>query len=254
MGESAKLYANPGRIEIKRGSERLQIMSTIRENIQTVYTRIADACNRSGRSAEEVTLVVVTKTVDVAKIQEALDAGVRQLGENRVQDATPKIDVLYDRTDLTWHMIGHLQTNKVKRAVEYFQMIHSVDNLKRAQEIDKRAQEQGKLMPVLFEVNVSGEVSKFGLSPEDLPDVIQASAQYGGLIVKGLMTMAPFVDNPEETRPYFRKSRELLMTFQDQGMSQMTELSMGMTNDFEVAVEEGSTMVRVGSAIFGARY
>jgi pyridoxal phosphate enzyme (YggS family) len=151
-------------------------------------------------------------------------------------------------------MIGHLQTNKVKRAVEYFQMIHSVDNLKRAQEIDKRAREQGKVMPVLFEVNVSGEASKFGLSPEDLPDVISESAKYDGLIVKGLMTMAPFVDDPEETRPYFRKLRELLLMFQDHGMSQMTELSMGMTNDFEVAVEEGATMVRVGSAIFGARY
>jgi pyridoxal phosphate enzyme (YggS family) len=228
-------------------------MSTIRENIQTVYSRIADACNRAGRSAEEVTLVAVTKTVGVDRIREALDAGVTQLGENRVQDATPKIDTLYDRTDLTWHMIGHLQTNKVKRAVEYFQMIHSVDNLKRVREIDKRAHEQGKVMPVLFEVNVSGEASKFGLSPEELPDVIKVSAQYDGLILKGLMTMAPFVDDPEDTRPYFRKLRELLITFQDQGFSQMTELSMGMTNDFEVAVEEGATLIRVGSAIFGAR-
>lgn len=228
-------------------------MSTIQENIQTVYTRIAAACDRAGRSAEEVTLVAVTKTVDVAKIQEALDAGVTQLGENRVQDATPKIDTLYDRTDLTWHMIGHLQTNKVKRAVEYFQMIHSVDNLKRAREIDKRAREQGKVMPVLFEVNVSGETSKFGLSPEELPGVIKESAKYDGLIVKGLMTMAPFVDDPEDTRPCFHKLRELLIMFQDQGMSQMTELSMGMTNDFEVAVEEGATLIRVGSAIFGAR-
>ncbi len=229
-------------------------MDTIRENIQTVQSRIAAACERSGRSVADVTLVVVTKTVDVAGIQEAFAAGIVHVGENRVQDATPKIDALYEHTNVTWHMIGHLQSNKVKRVVEYFQMIHSVDNLKRAQEIDSRAREQGMIMPILFEVNVSGETSKFGLSPEELPQVIREASQYENLTVKGFMTMAPFVDAPEDTRPCFRALRELLQTFQAQGFSQMTELSMGMTNDFEVAVEEGATLVRVGSAIFGARH
>jgi len=229
-------------------------MGTIQENIEDVHRRIAAACARSGRAVDDVTLVVVSKTVDVARIQEALATGITQLGENRVQDATPKIDALYGQTQVTWHMIGHLQSNKVKRAVEYFQMIHSVDSLKRAQEIDKRAQEQGKNMSILFEVNVSGEESKFGLSPEELPDIVREASRYEHLTVKGLMTMAPFVDFPEDTRPYFRALRELLLTFQEQGFSQMTELSMGMTNDFEVAVEEGATLIRVGSAIFGARH
>lgn len=227
--------------------------TTIRDNIQQVQERIAAACDRCGRSAEDVTLVVVSKTVDVARIEEALAAGIRQFGENRVQEAVPKIDALYAHADVTWHMIGHLQSNKVKRAVEYFQMIHSVDSLERAQDIDKRAAEQGRVTPILFEVNVSGEGSKFGLSPDDVSAVVEAASRFEHVTVTGLMTMAPFVADPEEARPIFRALRELLLRCQDAGFPQMTGLSMGMTNDFEVAVEEGATLVRVGSAIFGSR-
>ena len=226
---------------------------SIRENIESIRTRIDAACNRSGRQGHDVTLMAVTKTVGVDSIQEALNAGVTHLGENRVQDAIPKIETLQARQDVTWHMIGHVQTNKVKRAVEYFQKIHSVDSLKLAREIDKRSEQQNRVIEILFEVNVSGETSKFGLSPEDLPEVVREATQLENIMPKGLMAMAPFVDDPEDTRPYFRKLRRLLVEFQDQGFSAMTELSMGMTNDFEVAVEEGATIVRVGSAIFGAR-
>ena len=142
---------------------------SIRENIESIRTRIDAACNRSGRQGHDVTLMAVTKTVGVDSIQEALNAGVTHLGENRVQDAIPKIETLQARQDVTWHMIGHVQTNKVKRAVEYFQKIHSVDSLKLAREIDKRSEQQNRVIEILFEVNVSGETSKFGLSPEELP-------------------------------------------------------------------------------------
>jgi pyridoxal phosphate enzyme (YggS family) len=224
----------------------------IRENIQSVRSRVAKSLERCGRSGESVTLVTVTKMVDVTKIQEALDAGITHIGENRVQDAAPKITALQDRAGITWHMIGHLQTNKVKRAVELFHLIHSVDSLRLAKEIHKRAVQSEKVMDVLFEVNVSGETSKHGLSGDELFSVIREAVQFEGISVKGLMTMAPFVADPEETRPYFRKLRELFLTLQEKGIGQMEYLSMGMTNDFEVAIEEGANVVRIGTAIFGA--
>jgi pyridoxal phosphate enzyme (YggS family) len=194
----------------------------------------------------------VTKTVGVAKIQEALDAGITHIGENRVQGAEPKIKALKDRADITWHMIGHLQTNKVRRVVELFHVIHSVDSLRLAQEINKRALQHEKVMDVLFEVNVSGETSKYGLSGGELVPVVREVAQFEGISLKGLMTMAPFVADSEETRPYFRKLRELFLMLKEKGIGQMEYLSMGMTNDFEVAIEEGANIVRIGTAIFGA--
>ena len=225
----------------------------VRENIQQVRTKIADALERSGRETEHVTLVTVTKTVGLAKVQEALEAGVTHIGENRIQEAEPKIKALKDSSDITWHMIGHLQTNKAKRAVELFQIIHSVDSLRLAKEINKRALQYEKVMDVLFEVNVSGESSKYGLSVEELVPVVQEATLFEGISVKGLMTMAPFVADPEETRPYFRKLREAFMLLKEKGIGQMEYLSMGMTNDFEVAIEEGANIVRIGTAIFGSR-
>jgi pyridoxal phosphate enzyme (YggS family) len=223
----------------------------VRENIQSVRSRIAGALKRSGREAERVTLVTVTKTVDIAKIQEALNVGITHIGENRLQEAEPKIKALKDRSDITWHMIGHLQTNKAKRAIELFQIIHSVDSLRLAKEINKRALQYEKVMDVLLEVNVSGESSKYGLSVEELIPVVQEATLFEGISVKGLMTMAPFVADPEETRPYFRKLREAFMLLKEKGIGRMEYLSMGMTNDFEVAIEEGANIVRIGTAIFG---
>jgi len=225
----------------------------VRENIRLVQSRIAAALERAGRSEDLVTLVTVTKIVAVAKIQEALEAGVTHLGENRIQDAAPKIAALRNRTDINWHMIGHLQTNKVKLAVELFSLIHSVDSVRLAQEIAKRALQQNKVMDVLFEVNVSGETSKYGLPIAEVVPVVREAARFEGISVKGLMTMAPFVPDPEEVRPYFRKLRELLITLRESGVGQMEYLSMGMTNDFEVAIEEGANIVRVGTAIFEER-
>lgn len=226
---------------------------SVHESIEKIKIKMTNALERSGRAGEEVTLVTVTKTVDTPKVQEALEAGIRHIGENRVQEAGRKIEAFQDRVDLTWHMIGHLQTNKVKRAVELFHVIHSVDSLRLAQEIHKRAIQQEKIMPILFEVNVSEETSKFGLSVQDLLPVVRETSQLEGIALRGLMTMAPFVEDPEETRPCFRRLREALLTLQAQGFSQMVQLSMGMTNDFEVAIEEGATIVRIGSAIFGER-
>jgi pyridoxal phosphate enzyme (YggS family) len=197
--------------------------------------------------------VTVTKTVDLAKIQEALDAGITHVGENRLQEAEPKITALKDRSDITWHMIGHLQTNKAKRVVELFQIIHSVDSLRLAKEINKRALQYEKVIDVLFEVNVSGESSKYGLSVEELIPVVQEATLFEGISVKGLMTMAPFLADSEETRPYFRKLREAFILLKEKGIGQMKYLSMGMTNDFEVAIEEGANIVRIGTAIFGSR-
>jgi len=223
----------------------------VRENIQAVRTRIAGALERSGRKTEDVTLVTVTKTVGLAEIRKALEAGITHIGENRIQQAEPKIQALKENPDITWHMIGHLQTNKVKRAVEFFHVIHSVDSVRLAKEIHTRALQRGKVMDVLFEVNVSGETSKYGLSADELIPVIREAAQFEGISIKGLMTMAPFVADPEETRSYFRKLREVFTLLKEKGIGQMEYLSMGMTNDFEVAIEEGANIVRIGTAIFG---
>jgi pyridoxal phosphate enzyme (YggS family) len=226
---------------------------SIRENLRSVQARITEALERSDRGTEHVTLVTVTKMVGLTKIQEALEAGITHIGENRIQDAEPKIMALKDNSNITWHMIGHLQTNKVKRAVEFFHVIHSVDSLRLAKEINKRALQHENVMDVLFEVNVSGETSKYGLFADELLPIIREAAQFEGISVKGLMTMAPFLADPEETRPYFRKLRESFIMLKEKGIGQMECLSMGMTNDFEVAIEEGANIVRIGTAIFGSK-
>lgn len=215
------------------------------ENLRAVEERIARACQRAGRSPDKVTLVAVTKTVPAAAIEEAFAAGIRDFGENRVREAGAKVAELEMlRQELTWHMVGHLQTNKAKTATEIFDIIHSVDSLRLAEILSRSA--QGKL-PVLLQVNVAGEETKSGFAADEVGRAVAEVSRLPHLDVVGLMTMAPFVADPEEVRWVFRRLREL-------GDSLGLEhLSMGMTDDFEVAIEEGATLVRIGRAIFGER-
>ena len=215
----------------------------IAENIKAVTQRIARSCEKSGRPAGAVGIVCVTKEATVAEMEEALSAGARIFGENRVQDAVLKHRAIGDKA--AWHLIGHLQTNKAKEAVKLFELIHSVDSLHLARELDKQAGRFGKVQEILVQVNTSGEGSKFGITPEAASGLLKDIAVYTNIRVKGLMTIAPEAEDPESVRPYFRALREL----RDR-LDSSWSLSMGMTNDFEVAIEEGSTMVRIGRAIF----
>lgn len=215
----------------------------ISENIKSVTQRIAISCEKSGRPASAVSLICVTKEATVAQMEEALSAGASIFGENRVQDAVAKHRAIGDK--VAWHFIGHLQTNKVKDAVKIFDLIHSVDSLHLVREIDKQAGSLGKVQDILIQVNTSGEESKFGVTPEAAIDLLKAIAIYPDINIKGFMTIAPEVVDPETVRPYFRSLREL----RDK-INSSWSLSMGMTNDFEVAIEEGSTMIRIGRAIF----
>ena len=222
-------------------------VNTVAERLQAVRLRIAAACLRSGRSPEEVTLVAVCKGFPPEAAREAVAAGLRHLAENRVQEAQVKRAALSDLpADVVWHMVGHLQTNKVKTALGLFDIIHSVDSLHLAEEISRRAPRQVGV-PVFLEVNVAGEAAKYGFSVQELPAACEAIARLPNLDVRGLMTVAPLVAEPEEVRPVFRR---LLAIAQSLGLR---ELSMGMTDDFEVAVEEGATHLRIGRAIFGER-
>jgi len=223
----------------------------IERNLQSVRARIADAARRSGRDASDIQLVAVTKTVGVAEILSAAELGVETIGENRVHEASAKRDRVGDR--VKWHMIGHLQRRKVRDAVSVFDCVHSVDSLALAKEIDKRCAPIGKIMPVLFEVNVAGEQTKFGLSPDETLEVIRQASTLEHIRTEGLMTMAPLVSNAEEVRPCFKRLARLARSIAREGVTNvhMEQLSMGMTNDFEVAIEEGATTVRIGTAIFG---
>lgn len=226
---------------------------SIAENLKSVQDRIAAAAERSGRDPSSIKLVVVTKTVDAEQIQEAVAANATILGENRVQEAKEKIEKLGPIAH--WHLIGHLQTNKARYAVKLFDMIHSVDSLELAKDLDKQAAKINKKQDVLIEVSIAGEASKAGVAIHDAPTLIQEAAKLKNISIKGLMTIPPFLDDPEAVRPYFRKLRELAASIAREnipGLS-MQELSMGMSGDFETAVEEGATLVRVGKAIFGAR-
>lgn len=228
-------------------------MSILIQNLREVEERVAAACARAGRDRGEVTLVAVSKTKPVPMLQEIYDAGIRDFGENKVQEICAKLPVLPD--DIRWHMIGHLQTNKVRQVVDKACMIHSVDSLKLAQVIEKEAAKRDLVIPVLLEVNVAEEESKFGARTEETAALIQEIAKLPHIHVRGLMTIAPFVDDPEENRPVFRRLKELSVDIAEKNINNvsMCELSMGMTGDFEVAIEEGATFVRVGTAIFGAR-
>jgi len=225
----------------------------IADNLKMVTDRIASAAKRSGRDLLSVKLVVVTKTVDVDRIREAVDAGALILGENRVQEAKEKIEKLGPIA--SWHLIGHLQTNKAKYAVKLFYLIHSVDSLELAKEIDKQAAKLGKVQDVLIEVSIAGEASKAGVASENAVALVKGVAKLENISIKGLMTMPPYSASPEDSRPYFKKLRELSESISRENIPgvSMNELSMGMSGDFEVAIEEGATIVRVGTAIFGER-
>jgi pyridoxal phosphate enzyme (YggS family) len=218
---------------------------TLAERLARVRQRISDACERSGRSPDEITLIAVTKGFPASAVLEAVDAGITDIGENRLQEAQEKRAELGDfPPQITTHMLGHLQTNKVKAVTGLFDIIHSVDSLHLAEAISRRAQHP---FPIFLEVNVAAESSKFGLSMAGLPDAYRTISKLPNLDVRGLMTIAPIVDDPDEVRPIFRSLRE---SAQDLALG---ELSMGMTNDFEVAIEEGATHVRIGRALFGER-
>ncbi len=225
----------------------------IAANIEKIKQRIAAACSRAGRDPHSVELMAVTKTVSTERILQAVDAGITLLGENYVQEAREKQELLGGRARM--HLIGHLQTNKAKYAVRLFDCVHSVDRLELAQELNKRAKAVNRTLDILIEVNVSGEQTKNGVSPAQVRELIGRIAGLENLSVRGLMTMAPYSDDPKTSRPYFQALRQLRddIAREEIPRVQMAELSMGMTDDFEVAIEEGSTIVRIGRAIFGAR-
>jgi len=225
----------------------------ISSNIDVIKQRIAEAVKRAGRDPLAVKLMAVTKTVETERIGTAIEAGLTLLGENYVQEAKDKIAIIGNAAQ--WHMIGHLQTNKAKYAVNLFDCVHSVDRLELAQELDKRAGQISRKLNILIEVN-SGEESKSGIEKERALELVRQVALLPNLVVRGLMTMAPYSDNPENSRPYFSALRELRDDINRAGIASisMEELSMGMTDDFEVAIEEGATIIRIGRAIFGKRH
>jgi|Deesub1362A_J573_1020465.scaffolds.fasta_scaffold02496_1 hypothetical protein len=220
---------------------------SIKDSYRKVLDRLREAAERSGQKLEDIRLICVTKEATVEKVREAVSAGVKEIGENRVQELLKKQDALKD-SSLIWHFIGVLQTNKVKKVVGNVSLIQSLDRISLAQEIDKRASQKNLLQEVLVEVNISGEETKHGVSPDYLPHFLDKLENFPHLRVRGLMTIAPYIE-PLETRPFFRKMRKLFEKERER-RENFNILSMGMSNDFEVAVEEGSNMVRIGSAIF----
>ena len=225
-------------------------MSEIRENFLRVMERIEKAAQGVGRNPEEINLVAVSKTVESARIKEAIEAGVSILGENYVQEAQKKIEEI--GRIVSWHFIGHLQSNKAKYAVSLFDMIHSLDSISLAEELNRRAEKEGRTMNAMIEVNLSGETTKFGTEEEKAFDIARRVLNLSHLSLVGLMTMPPYFDDPRLSRPYYIRLRELKEKMIKEGI-QLRELSMGMSNDFEIAIEEGATYVRVGTAIFGER-
>lgn len=229
------------------------LVSNIKANVEQVRQQVAAAACRAGRDPGAVTIIAVSKTRTVEEIREALAAGMTHLGENRVQELKEKWPAI--RGDAAWHLIGSLQTNKVKPALEMADLIHSLDRDSLAEELARQAQNRGVPCRCLVQVNVSGEESKHGISPGELPQFLRRISERGAVEVQGLMTMAPLDSEPEAARPHFRRLRELFEQMRELNLPgiSMEHLSMGMSGDFEVAVEEGATLVRVGTAIFGAR-
>jgi len=236
-------------------------MPSIKENLLRVMERIEKAAQGVGRNPEEINLVAVSKTVESARIKEAIEAGVSILGENYVQEAQKKIEEIGrpacterfgEGRIVSWHFIGHLQSNKAKYAVSLFDMIHSLDSISLAEELNRRAEKEGRTMNAMIEVNLSGETTKFGTEEEKAFDIARRVLNFNHLTLVGLMTMPPYSDDPELSRPYYIRLRELKEKMIKEGI-QLRELSMGMSNDFEIAIEEGATFVRVGTAIFGER-
>lgn len=225
----------------------------LKENLANVNENIRRACEKSGRPTEDVTLIAVSKTKPVSMLREIYDAGVRDFGENKVQEICEKYEQLPG--DVKWHMIGHLQRNKVRQIIDKVCMIHSVDTYRLAEEINIQAKKHRVVMPILVEVNIADEQTKFGISKDDAMLLVEEIAHLDGLRIQGLMAVAPYVDDPEENRKYFREIKQLAVDIQAKRLDNvdMSMLSMGMTGDYAVAIEEGATMVRVGTAIFGER-
>jgi pyridoxal phosphate enzyme (YggS family) len=228
-------------------------LNFIYDNCDRIRERISAAARRAGRDPSDVKLIAVSKTVDPDRIRKALEWGIADLGENRVQELCDKADILDG--GFRWHLIGHLQTNKVKYIIDKVGMIHSLDRMELAEEIQKRAEKAGRVVEALVQVNVAAEDTKFGISPEEALGFIRNVAEMGNIKIKGLMTIAPLAESPEEVRWVFAGLRKLLIDIRKENIDNidMDCLSMGMSNDFEVAIEEGATMVRIGTALFGKR-
>lgn len=225
----------------------------INENLKIVEERIADSCRKANRSRDQVTLIAVSKTKPVSMLKEAYEEGIRDFGENKVQELTDKIPQLPG--DVRWHMIGHLQRNKVKYIVGRVALIHSVDSLRLAEEISREAVKKGVTADILVEVNIAEEESKFGTAGGEAADLVRAIAKLPAICVKGLMTIAPYTENPEDNRNYFHRLKQLSVDIERENVDNvsMDMLSMGMTGDYQIAIEEGATFVRVGTGIFGER-
>ena len=226
---------------------------SITENLSMVENKIAAACKRAGRERDEVKLIAVSKTQPVEAIREAIEYGINSFGENRVQELREKTEIIKDNLD--WHLIGHLQTNKVKYVVGKASLIHSLENRRLAEALDKEAAKLGITVDVLAEINVAKEASKFGVNPEDAENFIREVSKFPNINIKGLMTVAPYTDISEENRKYFRQLKKIMVDLNSKNIHNvsMNVLSMGMTGDYEVAIEEGATLVRVGTGIFGSR-
>ncbi|MHB8065460.1 MAG: YggS family pyridoxal phosphate-dependent enzyme [Ruminiclostridium sp.] len=225
----------------------------IKENLDNIYSRIKVAAEKSGRRAEDIKLIAVTKTVNVDIIKNVYDYGILDMGENRVQELLEKYDKL-DRS-CKWHLIGHLQTNKVKYIIDKVEMIHSVDSLELAREINSRAAKLDKKIDILLQVNVSGEESKFGINPKEVDEFVKVISKFGNISLRGMMTIAPYTPNNESIRDVFKKLYKIYIDIKSEKIDNvcMDYLSMGMSNDFEVAIEEGANIVRIGTGIFGKR-
>ncbi|HSW39609.1 MAG TPA: YggS family pyridoxal phosphate-dependent enzyme [Acidobacteriota bacterium] len=230
-------------------------MNHIAHNLSAIRERIARASQASGRAPEEVLLLAISKTFPVELIEQAVESGQCRFGESRVQEAEGKIPPLRAIPNLEWHLVGHLQSNKARRAAELFDVIHSLDNVKLAARLDQACREMGKKISVLLQVDLGGEETKFGTPPEKTAEIIKALAAFPSLHLDGLMTIPPFLDDPEQVRPYFRMLRAIKddMEARNPGCLGKRHLSMGMSHDFEVAISEGATIVRIGTAIFGSR-
>ena len=224
---------------------------TIAGRFAILTERVHAACARAGREPEDVRLIAVSKTYGPEIIREAADAGIQVFGENRVQEAAAKIELA--PPGLEWHLVGHLQSNKARLAVRLFDLVHSVDSRRLLQALDRMAQEEGRTLPVLLQVNVSGEASKFGLAHDEVPGLLEAAQECMNLEVRGVMTIPPFTPEPEKAAPVFARLRACRDAWRAASGFDLPELSMGMSHDFEVAIAEGATMIRVGSALFGPR-
>jgi len=227
--------------------------SYVKENLEEIQKNIEQACLRSGRHPNDITLVAVTKTIEADVMNASIDYGVQVIGENRVQEIRRKFDEVND--NVSWHQIGHLQTNKVKYIVDKVDMIHSVDSVRLAKEISDKAGKHQRIIDVLIQVNVASEAQKFGITESDLPGILEEVSKMPSVQVKGLMLIAPFAEDPETVRPIFRRMKEIFDSTKNSNYDnvEMKYLSMGMSGDYVIAIEEGANMVRIGSGIFGLR-